>query len=93
MKEKFGGSICLNATKKRKENHRKVFSWSIVSRQARDFIYLILPYLKIKQNQAIGLLCLQNTITSGGKRLSQNIKDERFRINERVKELKRVEFA
>jgi len=49
LRLKFGGSV--RKILKRKER-KDVWCWDIWAKKARDFLIIIRPYLKIKQNQA-----------------------------------------
>ena len=87
LKHTFGGSV-THHKRLRKPHHSTMYSWSVVSRDALRLLLAILPYLRVKTDQAIGLILLQNTMSSGGKRISPEIREERDRITLRVKELK-----
>lgn len=88
----FGGSFCKNATRAKKPNHRRIYSWSVVSRDADHFCKAVVPYLRVKTEQALLLIALQQTMTNGGKRLPQFVVDERNRLSKMVKELKHVSW-
>jgi hypothetical protein len=90
LKKTFGGSVCMNATHLRKPNHRQVYSWSVVSNDADRLCKSIVPYLRVKTAQCVGLILMKQTTTAGGKRLEPELLQERDRIALRVKELKRV---
>lgn len=92
LKRKFGGSICKNATRINKPNHRRVYSWQIVANQAALLLNAIVPYLKIKTEQALILLAIQQTKTNSrdGRRVKENIRLERIRLENRLRELKHV---
>lgn len=87
----FGGSICRNATRIRKPNHRRMFSWCVVSKDAARFCSMIAPYLKEKCEQALLLIAIQHTMTKGGPNsVSLEIIEERKRLNSILKEKKHV---
>lgn len=50
LKFAFGGSACQGNTKTKAGN--TVWYWQITTRQAGEFLQLILPYLKMKRPQA-----------------------------------------
>ena len=52
LKMQFGGRIYLMKDSSRKPNARDGFRWRLISRQASEFLKLILPYLQIKRPQA-----------------------------------------
>lgn len=89
----FGGSFCRNGTRLKKPTHRRIYAWQVVSRGADRFCKTIAPYLKVKTEQALLLIAIQQTIMkNGGKRLSPELIDERNRLASKVKELKHVSW-
>lgn len=56
------------------------------------FCKAVAPYLRVKTEQALLLIALQQTMTNGGKRLPQFVVDERNRLSKMVKELKHVSW-
>ena len=89
----FGGSFCKNGTRLKKPNHRRIYSWSVVARDADRFCKAVAPYLRVKAEQALLLIAIQQTMTPGGKRLSEEIIAERNRLSSMVKELKHVSWS
>ena len=57
LKTKFGGSLRLSH---KKGNRRDQYSWLLTARQARDFLGLVLPYLKTKRTHAEVAIEFQN---------------------------------
>lgn len=91
LKNNFGGSICKNGTRLRRENHRRIYSWQLVSRQAGEFCKMIAPYLKEKTEQALLLIAIQQTMGKRrGKCVPLEIVEERNYLANKVKELKHV---
>lgn len=88
FKETFGGSSC--STPGRKTGHRTMFMWQVVSLDALKLLSSIITYLKVKQEQAVGLMLMQATMTKGGKPIRPEIRKERDIISLRVKEAKRA---
>lgn len=91
LKNNFGGSVCKNGTRLRRKNHRRIYSWSLVSRQAADFCRMVVPYLKEKTEQALLLIAIQQTMgIRNGKYVPLEIVEERNYLMNKVKELKHV---
>lgn len=63
--DRLGGSICLH--KARSDKHKDSHIWTITTKQAASMLALILPYLLIKQNQALVGLKLQALKEGRGK--------------------------
>lgn len=92
FQNKFGGSIS-KGKRKRKENHRQIWQWTIVSNDAYKFCRHVVPFLKIKDKQACLLISIQQT--SGmrkGKFVDPEIVKERERLNEILKQLKKEKY-
>jgi len=58
----FGGYLYL---RHRIPGRRKLWSWQLRSKQARDLLELLLPYLRIKRFEAEVALQFQDVKTSG----------------------------
>lgn len=84
----FGGS--LTTTHPRNPKHRPTLRWAVVCHDAEEVCLTVLPYLKEKAQQAIGLVVLSYTfrIPKNGKGVSFSVLDERNRIKTKMKELK-----
>ncbi len=48
--EKFGGS--LNFHKDKRPNHNPILQWRVTERKAVEFLILIMPYLRLKSQEA-----------------------------------------
>lgn len=72
----FGGAIYKRDLRSR--GWQIQWSWSVHSRQAGEFLEVILPYLKLKRNEAELALEFLKTIHPMGKKLS----DEEYAIRE-----------
>ena len=83
LHKNFGGSY-YSSKRKRKPNHRTMHTWQIVSLNAYNFCKMIVPYLKIKTEQALLLIAIQQTMTKGGK-IPPEILKEREYLNSKVK--------
>lgn len=88
LKDMFGGSTRI--AKGRKPNHRHMHTWQIVSKKAAKVCQVLAPRLKIKAEQALLLMAIDQTMGRYGNPLSQEIKDERNRLALLTKELKYV---
>lgn len=89
FKDTFGGSTTLH-DRKRKPNHRTIHSWTVVSRDAMRLCCAVAPFLKVKADQAMGLIALQQTmgLPLNGRCIRDDVREERDRIATRLKELK-----
>lgn len=69
LRETFGGNV---ATLHLSGNRKRAWQWSAVGRDAELFIIAVLPYLKVKRQQALLLLNFRKSINanSGRKRLA-----------------------
>lgn len=90
LHKNFGGSFCRNATRIKKKNHRRCFSWSVVANDAKQLCCILAPYLKEKAEQALLLIAIQQT--KGTARISEELFEERTRLANKVKELKHVSW-
>ncbi len=69
LKECFGGHFNL-CHKRKFGNDRPVFQWCVISKQASIFLQAIRPYLKMKRDQADIAISFQKTLTSSGRKLT-----------------------
>ena len=83
FQSKFGGYISIR--KDPRPNHRVLYTWSLMASGARDFLAQLLPYLKLKKEQAELILSVD---MSPHKRLTLVDKEARDRVCQRLKELK-----
>lgn len=84
-KDFFGGSICEGH--KYTNNHKPVYSWTVVKQDARRFLMAVLPYLIIKTERAtLGLdlqaLCQHNYPTKGQRGFQQMPEQTRARMEQ-----------
>jgi hypothetical protein len=87
LHRQFGGSLTTH--RPRKANHRPLMRWAVVARDAAKVCLALLPYLKEKVHQAIGLVLLSSTMgRGGGGTVSEAMVEERNRLAERIKALK-----
>lgn len=92
FQETFGGSTS-KGKRKRKENHRQIWQWSIVSNDAHVFCSHIAPFLKIKDKQACLLILIQQTVGMKiGRYVDPVIVEERERLDNILKSLKRESY-
>ena len=69
----FGGSLTITGAH---NNHKEIYRWTLSARMAADFIYRILPYLRIKKEHALLGLEWQATIREVGNQHTQPLPDE-----------------
>ena len=75
LKFAYGGNVCKRPLKN--NNHNPVWQWQTVSRQAGNFLEIILPYLHLKKPQAeIGLKFQLRRRIGRGKSKTEFILDE-----------------
>ena len=72
LRDSFGGSIF---TTNAHDNHKEIHRWTLSSRMAADFLYGILPYIRIKREHAILGLEWQATMKQGTNQYTR-ISDE-----------------
>ena len=85
FKEEFGGYVYLSHKPHRNKPHwRPRSSWRIASSSAEEVLKQILPYLKIKREQALLGLEFQKRKKCGGKRLSEQEIQERNKLYEKM---------
>jgi hypothetical protein len=73
----------------RKDSHHQEFSWRISSRQAIDLLQLILPYLRIKREQADIAIAFQETFGKspmGGRGLGLKVLPEILQQREQYRQ-------
>lgn len=75
----YGGSMCKTI---RKNNPRPSYSWKLCSIQAKEFLILIFPYLRLKHKQARLGKEFQNRMYRRGR---IHIDDKEFAVRERYK--------
>jgi len=86
----FGGSVSQER-RQRNPNHRPVWSWQVVSRDAWRMCCTVVPYLKQKAEQALLLIATQQTKGNGGPgTVTSEVRSERQWYADRAKELKYV---
>jgi len=92
FKTQFGGAISKGG--KREQHHRLCYSWTVTGVKAEELCRWICVYLKEKSPQAAMLLTLRQTLQCSrqGRKLSQEVKDERIRLTTILKGLKHVEW-
>ena len=92
FKEQFGGAISKG--EKRAQHHRLCYTWCVTGFKAEELCRCICAYLKEKSPQAALLISLRQTLTLSqqGKKLPQEIKEERERLMTILKGLKHVEW-
>lgn len=85
LKDTFGGSITDYSAK---GNHKPISRWSLVSGSAADFLYDLLPYLKLKKKHAMLGIDWQATVRNrGGKGYSDSELEWRSDLHEMLREL------
>lgn len=92
LQRTFGGSIRAE-TRQKKINHRRIYSWQIVSKDAAAVCAAVVPYLKEKAPQAALLLAMRNLMQSRAnwrKRVPPELKEERERLTNILKGMKHV---
>ena len=72
LRETFGGAITIT---KVHDNHKEIRRWTLSSRMAADFLYRVLPYLRIKREHAILGLDWQVTMKQGSNQYTQPSSD------------------
>lgn len=88
FRDTFGGSFCRNG----KNNGHPFYQWAIHSQQARQFLNEVLPFLKLKQKQAMIAIELQEGLyISDRKNLSEEELEKRFALKEAIHKLNRRE--
>lgn len=86
LKELFGGSISCRSSNG--TNRKPLYSWCIVSSAAIDFLNSILPYLRIKKEQALIGIAWQDTVKDRGPcSYSIEEKERRELLYRQLKEL------
>jgi hypothetical protein len=89
------GSLKL---RRRKDRNLTMFTWYITSQRAVKILHKILPYLKLKKNEARLLIKFQNTIKSSRvgnryyKTLSKKTILKRLEYIKQLRELKRKDM-
>ena len=88
----FGGCITGKNSKPRKSNHRRCYAWQIVCGGAAAVCRALLPFLKVKREQAELILKIHATAIMQGCRrgVPASLKSERIALHDKIKELKRV---
>lgn len=91
--QRFGGSLS-KARPPRKANHRPVYQWQIVSRDAARFLKQVAPYLGEKTEQALLLISLQQTMGMPllGRKVAPEVAEERDRLAGLFKGMKHVSW-
>lgn len=91
--ERFGGSI-IKPRPPRKPNHRPVYAWQVVSRDASQFLRAIAPYMREKTPQALLLIALQQTMSLPlkGRKVDPIVAEERNRLSEIFKGMRHVSW-
>ena len=75
LQERYIGSI---NSKRKNVNHKVCYTWCVACSKAESFLELIIPYLIIKQEQAVIALEFQdNVIRTPGVRISKEELDHR----------------
>lgn len=59
LRETFDGSLTIT---KAHNNNKEIYRWTLSARMAADFLYIVLPYLRIKREHAILGLEWQSTV-------------------------------
>lgn len=62
LQEKFGGSVNQMRQDTRQPHYKKAWSWILCSNKAKWFLLQVLPYLQIKQLEAMIAIVLQDNI-------------------------------
>jgi hypothetical protein len=90
LQRKFGGSI--SNPRKRKQHHRPVYTWQIVSQEALKVLQAVVPFLREKTEQALLLIALQQTkgLPLRGRKLDPEVFAERERLSELFKGTRHV---
>ncbi len=85
----FGGSF-MQSHRQRKANHRLIYTWQVVSKDALAVCTSVAPYLKEKMGQAVLLIALQQTKKYAGGRVPFSVLRERDRLKTIFKGMKHV---
>lgn len=93
LQKTFGGRITKG--RKKKSHHRYCYQWGVTGKDAANLCMSIIPYLKEKAPQAAMLLTIRQTSqgTGVGKRVPQEIQEERTRLKLILKGMKHVEWT
>ncbi len=83
--EQFGGSL--------DQVYHAAYQWRIYGRPAVDIIKKILPYLRIKREEANVAIEFQSLLLKSGKRMTEANKRKRIELWTRSGELKRTRFS
>lgn len=88
---RFGGST-TKARPPRKANHRPIYTWQIVRRDAHRFLRQTVPYLNEKTVQALLMISIQQTMGMGrvGVRTPPDVTEERMRLYDLLQRTKHV---
>ena len=89
FQERWGGSMTENSPKK--EHHQGWSDWLLQGRAGIPFLKDVHPYLVVKKEQsdlAFELINTYGTNPGRGHRLSQEVKDKRLELKEKLHSLK-----
>jgi len=82
LHKSFGGSVYIKEY--RNDSWKNLYMWSLSTQQAREFLVDILPYLKLKWEQAETAIELCDRISRGVSKLSDLELSERSALKEAV---------
>lgn len=89
FKEQYGGHTQM--LKRRKATWRDQYQWVVSAKNAIQFLYSILPYMKIKKPQAlIGIKYQEMLIKNNMGRIKPEDRVIRDNLKQQLKDLKRV---
>jgi hypothetical protein len=82
VQENFGGSTKIYRIKGRTENRNDVYNWRISSGKAAEVLETILPYLILKQKQALTAIDFRKTLMSKTESRAHKCADVRQQKNQ-----------
>ncbi len=81
LKFNFGGSVHVRIAKD--ENHRMSWQWRATTREALHFIEIILPYLRLKRNEAeLGIAFQKSLHPMNGKGSKKEVSEQELAVRE-----------
>lgn len=86
MQKNYGGCVCEKKAKAY-ENKKRLWEWSIRSQMAEDFLRLLRPYLKVKEEHAVVALQFRDTYHKGEWRPSKESHAERKKCIQKMRVL------
>mgnify|MGYP001241439435 CR=1 FL=1 len=87
LKREFGGSVTVYKS----QQHKTLYTWSVYGKACARFLGQIIPYLRLKQDQAVVAIEFQKRMIIPHGQMTQDEFDARERLQNKMKELKNVQ--